>query len=70
MEDSYAPSGYMVFHNCKFINLYSHKERKFPGEFKDFEEFFDQDAMIAKLQWLGEMICSAPRYQAAMTALS
>lgn len=70
MEDQYCPSLNMIFHNTKHIKLYSHQERKFPGKFVDFQEFFDQDAMIGKLLWMGEMVCDGPRYQAAMTALT
>ena len=70
LEDSYCPSSHMIFHNTKFIKLYSHNARKFPGEFLDFVEFNDQDALIAKLFWMGEMVCSSPRLQAAMTALT
>lgn len=70
LEDSYCPSSFMVFHNTDYIKLYSHEERKFPGKFMDFQEFFDQDAMIAKILWMGEFVCSAPRYQAAFTGLT
>jgi len=70
MEDSYCPSSHMIFHNTKYIRLYSHKDRKFPGEYIDFRKFFDQDAEIATLQWAGAMVCSSPRLQSAMTVLT
>jgi hypothetical protein len=70
MEDRYAPTSYMVFHNMKYIRLYSHKDRKFPGEYVDFRKFFDQDAEIATMQWAGALVCSSPRLQAAFSALT
>ena len=69
-EDSYCPSSTMVMHNTDYLNLYSHSQRNFPGEFKDFQEFFDQDAMIAKFLWAGAFVCSAPRFQGIMSALT
>lgn len=70
IEDRYAPSSHMVFHNTKYIRLYSHKDRKFPGEYVDFRKFFDQDAEIATIQWAGAMVCSSPRLQAGLTAIT
>lgn len=70
IEDRYCPSSHMVFHNTKYIRLYSHKDRKFPGEYVDFRKFFDQDAEIATIQWAGAMVCSSPRLQAALTAIT
>lgn len=70
MHDDYVPANNMQFHNTKFIRLYSHKDRKFPGEYVDFRKFFDQDAEVATMQWAGAFICSGARYQAAMTGLT
>lgn len=70
MHDDYVTASNMQFHNTKFIRLYSHKDRKFPGEYVDFRKFFDQDAEIATMQWAGAFINSGPRYSAAMTALT
>ena len=70
LHDDYVPSGNMQFHNTKYLRLYSHKDRKFPGDYIDFRKFFDQDAEIASLQWAGAFVCSGARYQAAMTALT
>ena len=70
LQDDYCPSSNMQFHNTKYITLFSHKDRKFPGAYEDFRMFFDQDAEIAKLQWAGAMVCSSPRLQGAMTALT
>lgn len=70
MEDAYCPSGYMNFLNSKHLKLYSVTGRKFPGEFKDFQDVEDQDAMIAKILWMGELVCDSPRLQGALTALT
>ncbi len=70
MHDDYVPASNMQFHNTNYIRLYSHKDRKFPGEYVDFRKFFDQDAEIATMQWAGAFICSGPRYQALMSALT
>jgi hypothetical protein len=70
LHDDYVPTGYMIFHNTPHLRLYSHKDRKFPGDYVDFRKFFDQDAEIATMQWAGAYVCSGPRYQAAMTALT
>ena len=70
LEDNYAPAKHMIFHNLKFLQLKSHSARKFPGEFKEFKDFEDQDAMIAKILWAGELCNSSPRLQGAMTALT
>lgn len=68
--DSYCPSGFMYFFNEKYLILYSHSQRNFPGSFKDFVEDTDADVMLAKIYWMGALICSQPRKQAAMTALT
>lgn len=70
MHDDYVPASNMQFHNTNYIKLYSHKDRKFPGEYVDFRKFFDQDAEVATMQWAGAFICSGPRYQAALTAVT
>jgi hypothetical protein len=70
LKDDYCPSSNMIFLNTKHLKLYSHKDRKFPGEYVDFRKFFDQDAEIATMQWAGAFVCDGPRYQAAMTALT
>lgn len=69
-QDSYINSGDMVFWNTKYVKLYSHKDRKFPGEYLDFRKVEGQDAEIATIQWAGALVCSSPRLQAAMTALT
>jgi len=69
-EDSYCPASSMFMFNSKYLTLYSHSQRKFPGDFVDFKEFFDQDAMIAKMLWAGELVCAAPRYQGRFSALT
>lgn len=70
MMDEYCTASNFIFWNTKYVTLYSHKDRKFPGEYIDFRKFFDQDAEIATMQWAGQLVCSGPRFQAALTALT
>lgn len=70
LMDEYCTANAFYLLNSKYLKLYSHKSRKFPGEFVDFRKFFDQDAEIASLQWAGAFICSSPRMQSALTALT
>lgn len=70
LMDEYVPSAHFIFWNTKFVKLYSHSNRKFPGEYVDFRKFFDQDAEIASMQWAGALVCSSPRMQSALTALT
>lgn len=70
LMDEYCTASSFFLLNTKYIKLYSHKDRKFPGEYVDFRKFFDQDAEIATMQWAGIFACSGPRFQAALTALS
>ena len=70
LMDEYAPASNFIFFNTKYVKLFSHKDRKFPGEYVDFRKFFDQDAEIASLLWAGAFVCSAPRLQSALTALT
>lgn len=70
VEDSYCPSGYMVFWNTDFVSLFSQSSRKFPGEMIDFVSVHNQDVTVAHLRWMGQLVCKAPRFQGAMTALA
>jgi len=70
VEDSYCPSGYWIFWNLDYVNLYSHSQRTFPGELVDFQKPINQDVAVAHLRWAGEFICKAPRFQGAFTALA
>lgn len=69
-EDSYATSSSMFFHNTKYMSLKSHKDRTFPGKFEPFQKFQTQDSKSGKIFWAGELICSQPRKQALMSALT
>ena len=70
LEDSYCPSSYMIFHNTDFMKRYSHKGRKFPGEYIDFTKVEGQDAEIASIFWMGAFVCSAPRFQGVLSAIT
>jgi len=69
LEDSYCPTGYMIFWNLGHLELRSASSRKFPGEFVDFDMPINQDVMVAHLRWAGNLTCDNPRYFGAMTAL-
>lgn len=68
--DSHCPASHMFFLNMKYLVIKSSKMRNFPGKFIDFQDFKAQDARIAKIYWAGEFICSSPRKQALMSALT
>ena len=70
LMDEYCTASAFYLLNSKYLKLFSHKDRKFPGEYIDFRKFFDQDAEIATMQWAGALVCSGPRFQAALTALT
>ncbi|GAG48267.1 unnamed protein product, partial [marine sediment metagenome] len=69
-EDSYVPSGYMVFWNMKKVKLVSSTKRKFPGKMIPFKEPHDQDVTIGHIRWAGNLVCEEPRKFAAFTALA
>lgn len=69
-EDSYCPSGYMVFWNMKRIKLVSSTKRAFPGKMEDFIKPHNQDVRVAHIFWAGNLVCEQPRKFGAMTALT
>lgn len=69
-EDSYVPSGYMIFWNLKHVMLASSAKRKFPGKFIDFEMPYNQDVKVAHIRWAGNLMVVQPRKFAAFTALA
>jgi hypothetical protein len=69
-EDSYCPSGFMVFWNLKKIKLVSSSSRKFPGKFVDFEMPHNQDVRVAHIRWAGNLVCEEPRKFAVMDSLT
>lgn len=70
LEDSYCPSGYMVFWNLKKLKLVSSTQRNFPGVMRDFEKPTNQDVRVALILWAGELVNEEPRKFGAMTALT
>lgn len=70
IQDSYAPTSFMVFWNTDYVNVYSHSQRNFPGEFIDFDMPVNQDVAVGHLRWMGQFICKAPRFQGALTAIT
>lgn len=69
-EDSYCPTGYVIYWNLKHIKLSSSKMRNFPGEFIPFERPTDQDVRVAHLRWAGNITIDEVRKHGAMTALT
>ena len=70
LEDSYCPTGYMIFWNLKHLKLVSSTQRNFPGELQDFVKPTNQDARTALILWAGQLVWEEPRKFAAMTALT
>lgn len=70
VRDDYAPSGYMVFWNTDYLKFCSHSSRKWPGEMIDFVMPHNQDVSVAHIRWQGQFICTAPRFQGALTGLT
>lgn len=70
IEDSYVPTGYVVFWNMDHVKFISSTKRKFPGEMEPFQKPTDQDVRVAKLLWAGNMVVDQVRKQGAMTALT
>lgn len=70
LEDSYVPTGRMIFWNLKHMKLYSSSQRNFPGKFIDFEAPINQDALVSHIYWAGQLVCEEPRKFAALTALT
>lgn len=70
LEDSYCPASHMVFWNLKHIKFVSHASRKFPGEQIPFQSPVNQDVLVSHIRWMGNLVCSQPRKQGVMTALT
>lgn len=70
VEDSYAPSNYVVGLNLKHLTLVSSTQRKFPGLFVPFQSPINQDAKVAHIRWAGNLLGGQPRKHFAFTALT
>lgn len=68
VRDDNAPSNTIYLLNENFIELVVSPRADF--FLNDFEKPVDQDAYISTLVWAGNLICTNPRTQAALTNLS
>lgn len=60
-QDQHCPAGMMFFLNTKYLKFVVHTDRNFAYE--PFAKPTDQDAMTAKLLWMGNLTCSNVRRQ-------
>ncbi len=59
--DSHVPDGMMIFLNTKYLGFKVHKDRNF--KFEPFQKAMNQDAMTAKVFWMGQLFCTNARMQ-------
>jgi len=62
--DSHCPSGQMYFLNSKYLSFKVHAKRFFSME--DFKSLEAKDSIQARIFWMGQLVCSAPRMNALM----
>tara|TARA_Y100001963_G_scaffold157872_1_gene255487 strand:- start:4093 stop:5214 length:1122 start_codon:yes stop_codon:yes gene_type:complete len=65
--DSHCPAGHMVFLNTKYLDFKVHSKRNF--SFENFMKPINQDARVAKIFWMGQLVCTNPRMQGAIVGL-
>ena len=59
--DSHCPDGHMYFLNTKYLDFKVHGGRNF--ELENFRALEAHDAIQARIFWMGQLVCSAPRMQ-------
>jgi len=59
--DSHCPDGHMYFLNSRYLDFKVHSKRNFA--FEDFKPMETKDGIQARIFWMGQLVCSAPRYQ-------
>tara|TARA_B110000196_G_scaffold320159_1_gene340855 strand:- start:3786 stop:4904 length:1119 start_codon:yes stop_codon:yes gene_type:complete len=59
--DSHCPAGMMVMLNTRYLDFKVHNKRNFT--FDGFKKREDSDAMVAKIFWMGQLVCTNPRMQ-------
>ena len=59
--DSHCPDGMMLMLNTKYLDFKVHSKRNF--SFENFQKPINQDARVAKIFWMGQLICTNPRMQ-------
>jgi len=65
--DSHVPDGHMYFLNTKYLDFKVHSKRNF--SFEAFQKPVNQDARIAKIFWMGQLVCTNPRMQGVLFGL-
>lgn len=66
--DNHVLDGYCFLINEKFTKFVVQKQRDF--KFTGFEQPINQDLDIAKIFWMGSLVCSRPGYNGAFTAIA
>lgn len=61
-------AGLAFFLNTNFIELVVHKDRNMAWQ--DFMPHLDEDAKTGRFYWMGNLICTAPRYEGQIQNLS
>ena len=64
VADSHCPDGHMYFLNTKYLDFKVHNKRNFA--FEGFQKPVNQDAQVAKIFWMGQLVCSNPRMQGVL----
>jgi len=62
--DSHVPAGQMYFLNTKYLDFKVHSKRNFA--FEDFQKPVNQDSRVAKIFWMGQLVCTNPRMQGVL----
>jgi len=57
--DSHCDDGHMYFLNTKYLDFKVHSKRNFALE--DFKQLEGKDALQARIFWMGQLVCTAPR---------
>jgi hypothetical protein len=65
--DDHCPAGMAFFLNEKYLQFRHHRKRNFV--FEGFQKPVNQDASVAKIQWLGALTCSNASRQGLITGL-
>jgi len=64
--DSHVPDGHMYFLNSNYLDYKTHSARNF--QFEDFKTREEYDAVMARIFWMGQFVCTNPRMLGVLTA--
>ena len=65
MFDSFCPANHAYFLNLKYLKLMVHGDRDFT--FRDWITPNDQDSLVARIYWAGNLVCSNRARQGVIT---